>query len=771
MDDLYRTLNMFWGRMENNASAIKFMDDNTAAAIGAEYLDDSSSIEAAMDMTIDMNRACTTYLRVLDRQGVQIPTYRRNHPLRLFSNVDTHSPQLESGTCSPYEWDILKGRAELKQKHTKAYREWMRRAVLDHMDAMSANSIAVTGTGMWFDIPSLRSSVSVWISGSQSFSQFVNLTGNIGEISDEAVAGIVQASRSLDGSLDEVRPHVVGMLTHVISLGETIIGWAVAHPEPPTTDAEKEIVEELQARALTTCQEAKEESLLAKNQFAVFNNEAREYQQDLQADITKKNWEILFKKMGAQEEIDSLSPPWYVYFMGPLAVFAWREQEIARIERALNNAVNELTKSINSLKSLQSSGITFEGNALTWIQMVETVSENLGNVYIILNRLRAQLMNPTLYASFIEMGWKELVEDANEVLQLLNVGAHRAMVATVSDKEAVIQAVSPMGTLGPRVKGQATDAQNVFGKLSQLLRMPYASDIIGYWDEGKTKRETLFDVTTSLRTEYVHMVATQYETIQNLYNLSILQKYRAGNVVQGKLALPVFVQATLQSVRGALKAASNTSERFGDSSERFDYIMSVITDSIDTIEAKIASLDDDIEKADEKLRNQIIWIVADVIALAFSTAALLSAFGVIGGAAQAIGLAVKIGATASATASSVKLVLDSLTLSDLAQLIAALKNLRSTLQKSVDNLKVVQPVFKDVVTGVHELTATITDMKQRLEKVSDNLDLLDDISLTQADAEAIMNSWIVVGEDAQEWMDVINAQGISPITFSVKALA
>ena len=63
------------------------------------------------------------------------------------------------------------------------------------------------------------------------------------------------------------------------------------------------------------------------------------------------------------------------------------------------------------------------------------------------------------------------------------------MVAPVSDKEAVIHAVSPTGTLGPRVKGQAT---NVSDKLNLLLRMSLASDIIGYWDEGKTEgRDTV----------------------------------------------------------------------------------------------------------------------------------------------------------------------------------------------------------------------------------------------------------------------------------------
>ena len=38
--------------------------------------------------------------------------------------------------------------------------------------------------------------------------------------------------------------------------------------------------------------------------------------------------------------------------------------------------------------------------------------------------------------------------------------------------------------------------------------------------------------------------------------------------------------------------------------------MSLITDTINAIDAKITGLDDDVEKADEKLRDQIIWIVA-----------------------------------------------------------------------------------------------------------------------------------------------------------------
>lgn len=70
---LYENLNMFWGRMSNDASAIKTMDNVTAQAIGEAVLYDTSSIEAARDMTDKMTVASATYLDVLNRQGIRLP--------------------------------------------------------------------------------------------------------------------------------------------------------------------------------------------------------------------------------------------------------------------------------------------------------------------------------------------------------------------------------------------------------------------------------------------------------------------------------------------------------------------------------------------------------------------------------------------------------------------------------------------------------------------------------------------------------------------------
>ena len=67
------------------------------------------------------------------------------------------------------------------------------------------------------------------------------------------------------------------------------------------------------------------------------------YQQELQVEINSKDYEIQIRRVVAQAEISSLSPPCDLYMGGPWLVIAWRQEEIARID-ALNNAVNLLNR-------------------------------------------------------------------------------------------------------------------------------------------------------------------------------------------------------------------------------------------------------------------------------------------------------------------------------------------------------------------------------------------------------------------------------------------
>ncbi|THH13227.1 hypothetical protein EW146_g6965 [Bondarzewia mesenterica] len=779
LDDLYGTLNQFWGRMQNDASAIKTMDDATAMAIGEEILYDTSSIEAATDMTDRMTTACQTYLDVLNKQGIQIPTetsestimlFSPSHPIRGSSPADPGNLTV----ATRFHQAIELGCEMLKKGDLLSYTRVMQYATLLDMNSQSAASTAAVAAGMWFDVPALRSSGSIWSSGTHAFSHFSAISENLAHVIQTIADLVTGRANELDGKLDEVRPFVRGMLEDVISLGDVIQGWTASYPKPPANDQERAEIEKLQTKAITVCEGAQRKAAQAHNTFGEFTTQAREYQQDLQRQINGQDDEIKRKKAEANAQIDSLSPPWYVYLGGAIAVIAWMESQKASILSSLNNAVNKLNGSINALENLKSSGITFDGHAQTWIEMTETVSKNLGSVYNILSGIWGQLLeDPQLYAELMNMEWAELVGNARDVLQILNGGSSgRAFLmmsqsSSASEKDTLMNALMPRQPLSSGVRKQAGSAQKVFDNLDQLLQMPFGRDIIGYWDEGKTERKTLFDVTTSLRTEYVQMAASEYETIQSLYSLSILQQYRAQSVATGKLQLPIFVQGTLQSIRAALKAASNTSTRFGDSSKQFDSVMRVIESNISEIETKISGLDDDIEKAEAQLRDKIIWVVADVVALAFSTGVLLATFGVIGPVTAAASFAAKLGASAAVTASSVKLVLDSLSISDIAKTIASLKTLRDSLTKSVEELKLVRPLFKVVVTGVNDLTTTITDMKDTLEDILDRMDIMGQIAFTEADAEAIAEAWKTVRDDTQEWMDVINTQGISPLTFSI----
>lgn len=804
LDDLYGTLNQFWGRMANDASAIKTMDDVTALQIGAGILDDPSSVDASAEMTQLMTDACQTYLDVLNRQGIQIPDQLSLTGFSAPSMMTLVSPELhakkqrvpakrqlrsltfalQKHTLNDQFHEIVEAaQKRLAQRDIDGYEHFISHAAMVNEAAQSEKSDADLATGMWFDVASLRSTGSVW---GDSFSSSVDIMQRTAGLTSAIAQDLSTKGSQIGGALDSVRPYVISMLERIVHLGETAQCWAEKYPRIPNQyQAGK--VEALQQKAIEACEEAQHYAALANNSFAEFNHQATQFQQDLDGRINGTLDDMEKEKRAANEEAGRLSPPWYIYLEGPAGVLIWIENEKNNIQKKLNAALGDLDRSVKNLRDLQQSGLSFNGNSETWIQMCQQVSGDLGKVYNILSGIWGQLLeDPVLYASFIKIEWAQLVDSANEVLSI--IGGHAPfMLATVTkpktrqtrfkspaalaskdDKAQLITAVSPSKGLGPRLDGQAKHAQEVFTNLDLLLQQPYGKDIIGFWEDGESERRTLFDVATSLRTEYVQMAAMEYDTVQSLYSLSILQEARANNVVNGKLPLDVFVNVTLQSIGAALQTAKNTSAQFGEASKEFDFVLSVIEANINEIETKIKSLDDSIETADKKLRDQIIWLVADIIALSFATAALLIAFGILGPVGAALTLGAQLGATAAVTATSVKLVMDSMSLADIAKTISSLKAMRSTLSDSLVNLKAVQPLFKIVVTGVNELTDTLTDMKSTLEQTMDKLSIIDQLSLSKEDARQIGAAWTAVKEDAQVWMDVMNAQGISPITYSVR---
>ncbi|KAG7420721.1 hypothetical protein Forpe1208_v001787 [Fusarium oxysporum f. sp. rapae] len=72
LENMYGNLNGFWGRMFNAAQNLKDMNQVTALQIGEGILEDTTSIEASLDVVRKIKNGCATYLAILNRYGIRL---------------------------------------------------------------------------------------------------------------------------------------------------------------------------------------------------------------------------------------------------------------------------------------------------------------------------------------------------------------------------------------------------------------------------------------------------------------------------------------------------------------------------------------------------------------------------------------------------------------------------------------------------------------------------------------------------------------------------
>ncbi|KAG0041236.1 hypothetical protein BGZ83_002119 [Gryganskiella cystojenkinii] len=786
LDQNYGVLNMFWGRMQNDAVSIGDMDDATAAQLGMDVLLDDSSIGAADEMTTAMGDACKKYLDVLNKQGIKVPvpTIAMASPtmelgVQTYSSMAVAKAELLPGELNAQFDQLVKvGQSRLVAGDFHGYESTMKQALFTSTATMVASLDTQVASGQWFDVPSLRSHASVW-AGSQV------LASSTGMMVADPV-GLVSQGAKMNGSLGQVRPYVVSMLRQTIQLGKIVLEWSQRFPRPPTKEQASEVAA-LQQKSLANCTAAQASAAMAKNSFSGFQKEATEYQQGLEMDINRTKGDIQGAAARAESDSNHIDVPWYVYLGGPATVLIYLQVEKAKIMGQYNHTVSSLQDTIHKLKTLQDSGSTLSGHALTWIDMCERVSLNLGSIYNTLEALNGQIMeDPVFYQQLMNTEWSEIVKEASEVLDVIESGSPKSLSAYLmptggfamklasdvkTSNRTLVKALLPNPNLGEKLKDQAESATQVFDDMEALLRLPNINGIIAYWEQADTKRITLLDVAARLRTQYIQLVATEYDTIHQLHSISILQRFRANNVVKGKLPIDAFVKVSLVSMGQVLTSARRTASNFEKSASEFDFVMTQINANIKEIESKISKLDVDISTAEEKQRNAIISVIADIIALSFSVGILLASFGVIGPVATTLTLAAKLGLGAAATAASIKTVIDSLTLADLVALISAMKSTRRDLRKTADHFAEIQPRFRQIVLGVNAISDSILDMETTLAKVLDNIEILQMFTLTAADVKEIGDSWDHIENQSQAWLDVVNSQGISPATFSIRSSA
>lgn len=240
--------------------------------------------------------------------------------------------------------------------------------------------------------------------------------------------------------------------------------------------------------------------------------------------------------------------------------------------------------------------------------------------------------------------------------------------------------------LSKAVSQQSSNAIDCFDRIRALLQLPHTNYIVAYFGEDSTERNSLRFVISDLQSQYTGLLHDEYNTVSAISTAAQTYAVRVGNAAKGKMDIAMFVKQTQQTIASTSAAATQTSNRYDATSQKFQDVLKETSDNIDAAVAKIDNLGDQIKTAEKKLRDEIMSVAADAIALTFASAALAASFGFLGSVATAVAFATKVGLGATATAASIKLLLESMDLEDAISLIVNLKGLRSTLSTSTTHM-------------------------------------------------------------------------------------
>lgn len=797
LDSMYGTLNVFWGRMSNNASSLGTMDNATAAILALDMFDDTSSVVAAQKMSGEMADAAKLYLDTLNQQGIHIPDDDEN-VLLLSEKPAPHHLAL-AAVETPRSLDVQlhlhvrAGRDSLGKGDVTDYYTHMERAAAAEFARIGAAPGDKVHSGQWYDISR--------ISGAATL---INQKTMLGDAPSDAAA--------IENRVNTATPVVVGMLQRTDAMCgsvQTLLAKYKALSAAGDKDGVAKLKDTLLSDAIKNCQSAQTYAVRANNAFADVNRACTDYQQGLERQVGGLQANGDSARASADQAKRNIDVPWPIYMGGGAAVLGYLEAKRREIDNDLNNQLGQINASIAALKAQQQSGAEMDGHSLTWIDMVKTVSGCLGSVYNILSAVFGQVLeDPAMYESLLSVEWANVQKNTQDVLSILasrgvNVNAApsdfrvlRSAVNGVSihgsattnggaingasngtanglwakaapppvrtGTAPLAGALDAPGSLGANMNKQAKQAQQFFAETDTLLKLPYLSGIVGYWDDKATDKASLLDVVAKLRRQYVDMMSEEYPVIETLFTTSLLQQTRAELVSEGRLELPTLVRSSLKSARSSASAVSAVANHFRAARGDYEHALKQIEANLQQIKTKMAEVDTKIGDLEKQERDKVIWLIADIVALSCATAALLIGFEVFGPLATALTVSAKIGLGAAATAAAVKLVIDGLGLADIELLLGTLRGTRRDLEKSLVGLQAVRPLFGSVVEGAEALEHSVDEMVDGLQRLQNDIATWKDVGLTEADVKKVGISWAEVKDSCTLWMDVVNAQGIVP---------
>lgn len=760
ISDSYAALNEFWGRQANNISMVKDMDTATAMMIGEALLDETSSIEAAIQVLDQIKEGCTVYLDVLNSQGIHVDESDEDSaptPMLLKSALKSGSP---APTCSSVKKDkVLDSPAVclLQAGNFDSY-----------TSTLAASALTAEPTSTWFNMPELKQASMAYSTNGSSVVKAAGIS--LVQVSPQFQA----ADASMSDKFEATKPALVASLQNVLSFSTTMTELKSKFPVWPANGEPTPDLTALVDKAISECSSARSSLLDAKNSFGLFQQSAINYSNQVEASIQQQKNDISARTAKFNSDKSHISCPWYVGLGGPAAVLAYMNSERSKIENDFKRDISSLNGTLDVLNKMLASQTVVNGNQLSWVNLVECLGRNVGDVYNDLLILKTSMqLDAKFYEGLINQTWDQVCLNCQETLAILNpptflrgallktsVSLKSSVSLPLKSSKNVQQLISSPNNLDQSLNSLTKNAEQVFQNLQSLSQMPSLVDLVGYWRDGSEKI-SMYQVIQSLKTDYVTLCSTSYPSMLNMNSFALQQQIRVQKLGNKSLSVDTYIKYSSYRLNAYCQEARLLTAKYKDSQELFEKVLENINANIKIIDEKLKQVDENIDKAEEEKRNTILMLVADICTFVIATAALCAAFGAFGPLAAPVALSAKLGLGASATAGLIKGVLDALKLSDLVALISQLKSTQKELQEGSKRLADVQGLFTDVTNGIDLMADCWTCVATNMQNLREDQDVIAQLNtLSASDADAAAKDWAEVADACQKWLDVINAQGI-----------
>lgn len=622
LGDLYGQLNLFWGTMYTTAMSVKTMDTATAELIGADSLDDTSSIEAAISETEKLTAGSEQYLKTLNEQGIKIDDPEEEEDdLAAMDLAD-----LEAGKTTSLK-SALKALQDADFGNDNALEDYEK-----HMEAASD-----------FDLlGALKTAVAVATGGSWIGAAGAIVAGNISMFNPQFGEHVLSpAAASIRQKAPEAKQNLLRMLTNIDVMAKTAKEWADRLPRFPTSEDDISQAEQYQKASVRACVKTLSLTTEANNAFLDITRVAQQFKEDMQLKVNQA--QDALNRMNAARDAD-----WNSFKndglnnLIPNAVLRPRH-DLIWIPR-----ISELASQVRNLQVDLDSGLTCHDQATNLQQLCQSTQGHLGAMYNLMTSIRYNILeDAVMYEQLLHGQWLDFAQHIESIRASLGDDGRQqdGNFDSLEDFEsgpqavpaALVEALSPARTLGSSIRSQAQDAAAIDRGISDIRTVPYAEDIMVKIDQTGEKSVTLAQVVIDLRTSYSQIMSYEYEVIQQFSVLSTLQKIRLAKLQQGQLKVSVLLSSSKVSLLMALKAADQAFALHQANALQFDASVTAAENTVKSIKTQLAETKTNLSKKQKEYKDRVIGIIVYAGFNGFLAGALVASvlYGVV--AAPAIG--------------------------------------------------------------------------------------------------------------------------------------